>query len=99
MLFLECFSLMKKISNHLLLIILVLVISACNRDENVPIPGSHAAQAEVEVRVMADGWTPNLPYPAPEPGTYTLPKIGSAGGGSVLGVDGEVLELENFICR
>lgn len=87
---------MKKISDQLFLSILLLAISACNRDggENLPLPGSHAALAEI--RVMADGWRPNLPYEVPEPGTYTLPKIGLAGGGPVLGVDGEELELEDL---
>lgn len=63
-------------------------------DDDTPLPDSRAAQAEV--MVMADGWTPTLPYEVPKPGTYTLPKITSAGGGSVLGVDGQELKLENL---
>ena len=64
-------------------------------DDN-PRPESHAARYEREVMVMADGWTPDLPYPAPKPGTYTLSKISPAGGGIVLDVNGEELELSDL---
>jgi len=90
---------MKKISNYLLLIIFLLAITACNPnlDNDTPLPGSQAAQSEI--RVIADGWTDKLPYEVPKPGTYTLSNVGAVGavgGGPVLGVDGEVLELENL---
>lgn len=68
--------------------------SSCERDDDVPLPGSHAAKAEV--MIMADGWTPTLAYPAPKPGSYTLPKINSAGGGTVLNANGEKVELNEL---
>ncbi len=76
---------------------MLLAISACSRDadDDTPLPDSRAARAEV--MVMADGWTPDLPYEVPKAGTYTLSKVGSAGGGIVLGNDGEVLELSNML--
>ncbi len=85
-----------RILNYHSLIILLLAISACDRefDDDTPLPDSRAARAEV--MVMADGWTPTLPYEVPKPGTYTLPKITSAGGGLVLAENGEVLELESL---
>lgn len=63
-------------------------------DDDTPLPDSHAAQAD-EVRVIAPGWG-ELLYETPKSGSYNLPSQGSAGGGSVLDVDGEVLELGNF---
>jgi len=85
---------MKKCFIQIVVSMLLIAITSCSRDESKPLPGSHAALAEV--MVMADGWMPNLPYEVPEPGTYTLPKIGSANGGSVLGVDGVPVELEDL---
>ncbi len=70
---------------------------ACSseKDEGAPRPESRAARAEV--MVMADGWTPELPYEAPKPGSYTLSKIAAAGGGRVLDVNGEGLELSSLL--
>lgn len=83
-------------SNTLLLIVSLFVLSACfDADDNAPLPQSHAARAEV--LVIANGWTPSLPFDVPQPGTYTLPDLGSAGGGPVLSTDGKVLELESFL--
>ena len=73
---------------------LMLVINSCDRDDDTPLPDSHAAKAEV--MVIADGWTPTLPYQAPIPGSYTLPKINFAEGGTVLSVNGEELELSDL---
>ena len=87
-----------KIATFILLITLILVGSACNRnvDDDKPLPGSHAAQADVQPRVMADGWTATLPYELPEPGSYSKPRIGPAAGGTVLDVNGEELELSSL---
>jgi cytochrome c peroxidase len=74
------------------------VIAGCERkDDDAPIPGSHAAVAEAEVRVMADGWTPNLPFELPDPGTYTLTTINTAGGGTVIDTDGKEIELDSLL--
>ena len=59
-------------------------------------PESRAARFEREVMVMAPGWTAELPYETPKPGTYTLSKITTAGGGIVLDVKGEELELRDL---
>ncbi|QMU61078.1 MAG: hypothetical protein GKR92_04920 [Gammaproteobacteria bacterium] len=76
----------------------LLVLSGCgHKDDDAPIPGSHAAVAEAEVRVIADGWVAELPYELPKPGSYSLPVINTAGGGGVLGVDGEALELDDLL--
>ena len=85
-----------KILYYLYLIPWIVVLSACapDADDDTPLPGSHAAQAQV--MVMADGWTPNLPYQVPKPGTYTLHKVAPAGGGKVLGADGQALELQSL---
>ncbi len=84
-----------KNSNALLLIASLFVLSACfDTDDGEPLPQSHAARAEV--LVIANGWTPSLSFDIPQPGTYTLPDLGTAGGGSVLSTDGKALELENF---
>ena len=40
--------------------------------DDAPLPGSHAAVAESEVRVIADGWVAKLPYEVPQPGSYSL---------------------------
>ena len=78
------------------LALLVIALSACRHDaDDVPLPSSHAAQAEV--RVMADGWTATLPYDVPKPGSYTLPKIAPAGGGLVLDTDGQEMELSSLL--
>ncbi len=63
--------------------------------DDTPLPSSHAAQAEVQV--MADGWTDTLPYEVPKPGSYTLSKINTVGGGTVLGIDGQELELDGLL--
>ena len=64
-------------------------------DDDAPLPDSHAARAEV--LVIADGWTATLPFEVPKPGTYTLSKIAPAGGGIVLGKDGNELELGSLL--
>jgi cytochrome c peroxidase len=76
----------------------LLVITGCERkDDDVPIPGSHAAVAEAEVRIVADGWVAELPFEVPKPGSYTLSKINAAAGGAVLGVNGEELDLDSLL--
>ena len=85
---------MEKVLEYLILcLILLSSVSGCDRlaDKDAPLPGSHAAQAEI--RMIADGWKPELPYELPAPGSYTLPRIGAAGGGVVLGADGKEIEL------
>ncbi len=74
-----------------------MLVLACggNVDEDTPLPGSRAAQAEV--MIAADGWVATLPYEVPKPGSYELPKINTAGGGTVLGVNGEELELSDLL--
>ncbi|MGH1538319.1 MAG: SCO family protein [Gammaproteobacteria bacterium] len=81
------------------LIICTLLLTACERavKDDAPVPGSHAAVAEAEVRVIADGWVAELPYDVPKPGSYTLSKINNAAGGAVLGVDGKELELDSLL--
>lgn len=80
-----------------LCLLLLLALSGCDRssDEDAPLPGSHAAMADV--RVIADGWKPKLPYDPPGPGTYTLPVVSAAGGGTVLGTDGKQRELSDLM--
>lgn len=89
---------MMKNSKALLLTVLLFALSACldlDSGSDAPLPQSHAAKAEV--LVIADGWASNLPFEVPQPGTYTLFNLGSAGGGSVMGIDGEEFELEDFL--
>ncbi|MDE0250932.1 MAG: SCO family protein [Gammaproteobacteria bacterium] len=71
--------------------------TSCDRvpEQDTYLPGSHAARSQV--KVIADGWKPDLPYKVPEPGTYDLPRIRVAGGGKVLGPDGNELELEDLM--
>lgn len=98
MLFLGYNFQMEKGSVYLTLCLsLLLVLSGCERssDEDAPLPGSHAAMADVQV--IADGWKPELPYDPPEPGTYSLPVVSAAGGGTVLGTDGKQRELRDLM--
>jgi len=88
---------------HLLLILLTILLTACERnaenkaDNNADyVPGSHAAVAETQVRIVADGWVGELPYEIPQPGSYTLAKINDAAGGKVLDVDGKEFDLEEL---
>jgi cytochrome c peroxidase len=60
------------------------------------LPGSHADIAESEVRVISPGWVAKLPYDVPQPGTYTLPKVTKAAGGTVLDVNGNELDLDSL---
>lgn len=92
---------MKK--NIYLLVVLFLLIS-CEKaehdlaeNEDAPLPGSHAAVAEAEIRVMADGWVADLPYDLPKPGEYTLPVITNAEGGQLLDVDGKEIDLTSLL--
>lgn len=74
------------------------VITGCERkNDDAPIPGSHAAVAKAEVRMTADGWVAELPYEVPKPGSYTLSKIKKAAGGAVLGVNGKKLDLDSLL--
>ncbi|MCY4641705.1 MAG: SCO family protein [Gammaproteobacteria bacterium] len=84
---------MKKFFTGLVLCGVLLAGPGCDRDTDRDsyLSGSHAARAEV--RIMADGWKASLPYEVPKPGSYALPRVGVAGGGSVLGPDGKELEL------
>jgi len=80
------------------LFISLFVLTGCERkDDDAPIPGSHAAVAESEVRVIADGWVAKLPFEVPKPGSYTLSRINNAAGGAVLSVDGEELDLDSLL--
>ena len=83
--------------NSVGLLVSLFILSACfdRGNDDTPLPGSHAARAEV--MVVANGWSPDLPFDVPQPGTYALPSLGSAGGGAILGADGEELELEGFL--
>ena len=85
-----------KVLNALFLSLFV--IAACeHKDDDAPLPGSHAAVAEAEVRVVANGWVAKLPYEVPRAGSYTLPKISDAAGGTLLGIEGEELELSDLL--
>lgn len=44
---------------------------------------------------LAPGYSP-LPFSAPKPGTYQLPKMGEAGDGQVLDSDGKILKLHDL---
>lgn len=80
------------------LLLSLFVITGCEReDDDAPIPGSHAAVAESEVRIVANGWLGKLPYEVPKPGSYTLSNINTAAGGAVLGVNGEELDLDSLL--
>ena len=82
---------------HIIIFTSLVLLTSCERGEenDAPIPGSHAAMAEV--RVVADGWVAELPYQVPKPGSYTLPTISNAAGGEVLGVNGEKLDLDSLL--
>lgn len=82
-----------------LIILALLFVAACERgvDDDAPLPNSHQAIAEREVMVMADGWVAKLPYDVPIPGSYNLPRINTAASGTVLGVEGEALELDSLL--
>ena len=84
-----------KILKFIILLVLIFLVSSCERDKDTPLPNSHAALAEV--MVIADGWTPTLGYTVPKPGSYTLPKINTAAGGTVLDVNGKELDLNSLI--
>ena len=89
---------MSKGSKHLAVCLILLVsLVSCERpaDDDAPLPGSHASLADV--RVIADGWKPVLPYDPPEPGSYTLPVVGAAGSGTVLDTDGKQWELSDLL--
>ena len=88
---------MRKVFRHLILWGVLFVAASCDRtpEHDSYLPGSHAALSQV--RVIADGWKPDLPYEVPEPGTYDLPRIQAAGGGKVLGPDGNELELGDLM--
>ena len=88
---------MKKVFGYVVVCGFMLAGPSCDRDTDTSeyLSSSHAARAEV--RVIADGWKPNLPYALPEPGSYDLPVIRSAGGGAVLGPGGEDLELGDLM--
>lgn len=77
---------------------LIFVLTGCERqDDDAPLPGSHAAQAAAQPRIVADGWTPNLSFEVPEPGSYTLTTINTAGGGTVLDTQGNEIELDSLL--
>ena len=80
---------------RLIFVLFTLLLLSCEKDisDEAPLPGSHAAIAESEIRVIADGWVAELPYEVPKPGSYTLPKISSAAGGTVLNVEGKEIDL------
>jgi len=82
---------------YLIILVFLLFVAACERGtiDEIPLPGSHAAQAEV--MIMADGWVADLPYDVPKPGSYTLAKISKAAGGTVIGVDGNDLDLNTLL--
>ncbi len=84
---------------HLIYLISLLLFTACERviDADAPLPDSHQAIAEREVMVIADGWVSELHYDVPKAGSYSLPKINAAAGGTVLGVEGEELELDGLL--
>ncbi len=85
------------------LIISAFTLFSCDKnvevveDDDAPLPGSHAAVAESEIRVVADGWVARLPYEVPKPGTYTLSKISKAAGGILLDVQGNELDLDKLL--
>ena len=81
----------------ILLLFLFIVVGCDRKDDDAPLPSSHAAQAAAQPRVIADGWTPNLPFDLPEPGTYTLTTINTAGGGTVLDTNGNEIELDSLL--
>ncbi len=86
-----------KNSARLLLLVSLFMLTACldrRSDDDTFLPGSHAARAEIQV--IANGWAPDLPFEVPQPGTYALPGLGTAGGGTILDVNGEELELEDL---
>lgn len=86
-----------KFSIIIFFVAITLSVISCSDDrDDSPRPDSHAARFEREVMVMADGWTPNLPYEVPQAGTYTLSKIKPAGGGIVLDANGNELELSEL---
>lgn len=89
--------LMRKVFRYLMLCGVIFLGTSCDQspEHDAYLPGSHAALSQV--RVVADGWKPDLPYEVPEPGTYDLPRIRAAGGGKVLGPDGNELELGNLM--
>ena len=88
---------MRKGSGYLTLcLVLLFSLPGCDRSaDDAPLPGSHAAQADV--RVIADGWRPELPYDPPEPGSYSLPVVTAAGGGNVLDTNGKQRELSDLM--
>jgi len=86
------------------LLFLLFLLGACDKTEpeavendDAPLPGSHAAVAAAEVRVMADGWVADLPYELPQPGSYALPKITNAAGGTLLDIDNKEINLDSLL--
>jgi len=89
---------MKKFKYFRLFSLLLIFLVGCEIGvDDAPIPGSHQAVAESQVRVVADGWVARLPYDVPEPGSYSLPIVDQAAGGQVLGVNGEEMELDELL--
>ncbi len=75
-------------------------LNGCSNDkvaDDAPLPGSHAAMADAAPRIVADGWTPELSFEVPEPGSYSLSKIKTAGGGLVLDKNGSGLDLDSLL--
>jgi cytochrome c peroxidase len=87
-------------SFHLVIFLAIFFISSCERtskDDDAPLPSSHAYKAAVSIVAPAPGWANTLPYDIPKPGSYSLPKINSASGGKVLGVDGKEFDLDDLL--
>jgi len=75
-----------------------LAMGGCSvEDDDAPLPSSHAAQAAAQPRIVADGWTPNVSFELPDPGTYTLTTINTAGGGTLLDTEGNEVELDSLL--
>ncbi|MDD5033602.1 MAG: cytochrome c peroxidase [Methylococcaceae bacterium] len=54
-----------------------------------------AVSSTPDAKPLAPGYSP-LPFPAPKPGSYQLPKMGEAADGKVLDSDGKAMNLHDF---
>lgn len=89
---------MQTIIRYLKVFLFVSVSATCMAHSVAARQGvAHDAKDSPQPQVLAPGWSGELTYPPPEPGTYVLPKIKRAGDGEVLLDDGRAARLSDYM--